>query len=107
MKKLWSFLTGKEPRSNHQGTKFKPGSRPAFILNLLCAGYQLGSWDVCKLLKTHNAARDLRHVRKCLRMAGVAVATVRKTVANGREYKVTRIEPRHRDAARKLIVGKA
>jgi hypothetical protein len=102
----WAEKFRAEEKRSHQGSAFKAGSRPAIILETLCEGVALSGWGVCKLLKTHNGDRDLRHVRQCLRNRGIQFTTTMATAANGREYKVTQLLPSQIAAARKLM-GKA
>jgi hypothetical protein len=113
-KKGWSAFaidcgpvqSASDNKRSHQSSTFKPGSRPAIILETLCEGIALSGWKACLLLGTHNGDRDLRHVRQCLRNKGIAFTTTKATAKNKREYKVTTLLPSQIPAARKLIGAK-
>lgn len=104
---LKEWLFGAEVKKSHEGSGFIKGTRPAIILERLCAGDHVSGWSACQLLNTHNGDRDLRRVRRRLKMLGIGCVTHLGGAKNGRDYKITALTPWQAERARALIVGKA
>lgn len=108
LKELWDSFCGSDEKKRDRVSEitFKPGTRPAIILERLCEGSKLSGWSVCKMLRTHNGDRDLRRVREWLRSVGIDYVTYHETAENGRQYKVTQLLPSQAMRAHALTFGK-
>jgi hypothetical protein len=107
MKKLWSFLTGKKPVHNKGKSYRVDGSAGAKILKAMIEGSWVGARDACILIKSHKGQTRLQEVRKMLKLNGIAYFQQWAVSKNGKRFKQWQIVPSQREAARKLIVGKA